>query len=242
MAIGTPYALGSNHGSISGLTGGTQVVTAVSSTSNAVASTDGIIGWLSLTGTSGIATVTSATDTAGNSYTIGTTVTSGSFSLIPIYRMNATALGAGSSISVTFTWVFGTYNTAYEFVFMGCSGLSAIDLTGSGASGTSTAPSISIGAGSTAAELLFPALATASSATTKTEASGFTAGTLDHNATQGTSLFSGYKVVSSIGAVTYNPTISGSVAWTVNYVTFTGAAIPPPPITGGAFFQFMRGR
>lgn len=240
MTIGTPYALGNGHTSFE-LTGGSQTFTLITSTSNAVSSGNTIAGWIALENVSGVGSIFAVTDSASNTYTIGTAKTVGSFTLCPVYCLSASALGAGGTISVTLRWFFGTYNGAMQIGFMGCSGLTGFDLHGAGASGTSTTPSITISGQAVANEWLFPVVVTISSTVTKTEASGFTAGPLDHYSAQGTSLFTAYDVVAATSPVTYNPTLSTSVGWSTNYVTFQAGSAPPPPgNTTGAFFQFMR--
>lgn len=215
MAIGTPAPILSASSS--------SVTSSWTFNTSAGAPIGLIIGWAYFTNsTSGL---TSVTDSVSNTYVIGAIQGNslvGGF-MQPFYSFSSTLLPSGGSISLA-------VGSSVGFIGVGaitCTGLVSIDLQGPGMQGSSASPSITTSALGNAVELLIASFGAGGG--TVTEASGWTTqvagpSTAPHVAT---------LIVSSTASQTYNPTLSASVTWTLNYITFRG------PPASSAFFQFL---
>jgi hypothetical protein len=165
-------------------------------------------------GTSGAAAVVGLSDSKGNTYSPVASATGGTPQTFK-YRMTAaTALAAGDTITPTFS----TAGQAYNVIAFGCSGVSATDKTNPN-SGTSTTPSATSAALSSAYQLAVGAISNGNGGGSPTWAAGWTVLATAHNgSTQWTS--AAYKTVAATTAVTASATIV-SAAWTALVATFT---------------------
>ena len=214
-AIGTPTQLGANNAA-SGATTLVLTTAADSAAGNLI---------VVFTGSSGGAATNSITDSAGNSYVAGLSV-SGGARFRPFHAINAKALPSGGTITVTFS---STSATKYVGA-VSVSGVSAIDQEGAGATATSTAPTITSTALKSSSEIVFGMLEVSSGAADSfTEASGWTS---NMAITNGSALRWAYKIVSSNSAVTYAPTLGTSRQWAVNVKAFQPQACGSMPLLG----------
>ncbi len=160
-------------------------------------------------------TVSSVTDSRGNTYSeIGASVASGTSFASEMWAATlTTALQAGDTITVTYSAKVNGPAIADEF-----SGVTLTeDFADISASGTSTTPSSGAQTPTQAAVLLIGQVAFAASSDTTTEDSDSAGGDTWHSLTFLTSGTRGdhgaYKITTSAVSQTYNPTLSGSVAW-----------------------------
>jgi hypothetical protein len=105
------------------------------------------------------------------------------------------------------------------------SGCAAPDIKGNGATGSSTAPTMSTGAlGWTSEIVLGMTHVSAGAGDSFTEAGGFASNSASLNAD---ALRWAYQIVASNAGVTYAPTLGTSRTWGVNTLTFSGAVASP---------------
>ena len=217
MTISAPVALGTATSTASTTT----LVITTTTASAAGACIVVAVGWVNVA-----TTLSSVTDSAGNSYTVGTlasgTNTRGYFAFSP----NAKALASSGTITFTFALAVAIKGACAVSV----AGLSSApaDTEGAGATGTSTLPTIT---GATLAqpdEIVFGfTVVNAGNADAFIEASGFTS-----NASalpSGCAVRSGYKIVSATAAVTYAPTLGTSRTWVTQIKSFKAAVYPFNP-------------
>lgn len=213
MAIGTPVQLGAAASS------GTS--TTVITTSGAITAGDLAV---VLVEESSSITVSGVADSAGNTYTAGTAIVSGTRLIQPFYKPNAAAMSSGGTITVTRSASTGVgYAAAISVSGMDTS--SPIDIQTAGSVGTATGYTLATGTLGQADELLvcFTYLSSGSG-DTYVQPSGFTANTA---ASDGTNVLrSGYLIVSSTTTTSPHPT------WGVSR-TYLGQVISFKASTGG---------
>jgi len=212
MAIGTPVQLGTF-----GMSGSSTTI-ALTTTTNAPA---GSLIVVVVSNTGGIAP-TSATDSASNSYSVGSTAASGTASVTLLWCLNANALNSGQTITVT----FASSAANRQITAFAVSGVASADLTGNaGATATGTSVSLATGALSSANAIVFGALDINGSIASGPSATGFTFGT--SVTTTGQVLALAYQIVSSTASVTFNATWTTSRTGAANVATFVGSAAQP---------------
>jgi len=158
--------------------------------------------------------VVSVSDSKGNSYSVDKDVTSSNIRVVILSANVATALVSGDMITASYPAVNPSATSLVVSEFSGISATNRVDVTGAG-TGSSTAPSASVTT-TNANDLIYSTVGTVNPPT-YTEASGWTTET--HLATAcggsgGNSLNHGaYRIVSTTGSQTYNPTLGTSVFW-----------------------------
>jgi hypothetical protein len=180
-----------------------------------------------------VLTLSSVTDSAGNTYTVGPTIQSGAGATCAIaYCVNAKALGSGGTI--TGTWSAAATNrgvTAYSVT-----GIASVDVVGAGVFSASSVTSLSMSTGALAQanEVIFGALCVNTTAA-GAAASGFTVGS--YNATND-DIVPFWQIVSSTASVTFNPTWTNSHNAAANLVTFKGVPDTYDPRVRLAYLDF----
>lgn len=209
MAIGTPISLGT----ASAASGSTSLV--LTTTATAPAGSVIVVFACATTGVN----PTGCADGASNGYVTGASVYTGTGRSRTFASVNVATLASGSSLTVT----FGSTGGAKLMSAAAITGLAARDISGAGASGTGTAPSIASGALGWPAEIVLAYVqASGGAADGFTEAAGFT--TLS-SVTQIDALRSAYAIVATTAAVTYAPTLGTSRNWGANVLSFSGQDI-----------------
>lgn len=159
-------------------------------------------------GNGSLRTISSITDTKGNSYTVGLQKNNASdvqFSLA--YAQNVTAMVSGDIITINLSGSASNRVVVVAYA-TGLTTGTLIDKNAS-AAGTSTTPSSGAsGVTTVATEAVIGVVARGTA--NVTEASGYTG---LGNVGAAVRLNLAYKVVTSTGAQTYNPTLSASVFW-----------------------------
>lgn len=160
-------------------------------------------------------TISSVVDGATNTYTAGMATTSTSTRTQFWWVLNNKLLSSGSAITVTWSSTTGTKLLAAACV----QGATSRDQAGPGATGSSTAPTITTGSigisGSQTAIVVGYTGIQSGASDSFTPATGFTPLTSVLNSS---ALRWSYQIVSSGAAVTYAPTLGTSRAWGVNYL------------------------
>jgi hypothetical protein len=170
--------------------------------------------------------VSSVTDSAGNTYVVGTGVTiKAGWTLYTVYSLAATSLGSGGTITVNGTFAAGNY---IGLCMCTATGIIGLDEVGTGAGGAAQ-QSISTGTLGSPYELIV-GIETNDVGASYTESAGFTSLTGTGNGF--TSPRIAFQIVNSTASVTYAPTTGGSNIG-VNYMAFKGNAAYP------AFFPFL---
>ena len=225
MTISTPVQIGT----ATSTTSTTTLVITTGTASPAGACIVVAIGWVNVS-----TTLSSVTDSAGNTYTIGTlatgTLTRGYFAF------SANALALPSSGTITFTTAAAvTIKGACAVSVVGLSSAPA-DTEGAGATGASTAPTITSAALAQPDEIVFGfTVVNSGNLDAFTQASGFTA---NANALpSGCAVRSGYQIVSATTAVTYAPTLGTSRTWVTQIKTFKAAVYPFNPSNKLAYLE-----
>lgn len=167
-------------------------------------------------------TIRTLSDTAGNTYTLAKSSSTGGRQAAIWYCLAATALTTASSITYTKT----TNNAAIGMSVLSATytGVLSLDLSIPPTVGNSTAPSITSGTASASGELFIGAVGAGhNSGGTFTQASGWS-NCLTFEAGAGVgSAMGGFQVNAGTGALTYNPTISTSF-WNAFILSFNAVA------------------
>jgi Big-like domain-containing protein len=165
----------------------------------------------------------SATDTRGNTYTNDKDVTgSNSMRVVVLSAHVGTALQSGDVITVTHP--SGSATAVVASAYSGIASSSRVDTTGSGGA-NSNSPSASVTT-TNADDLIYGAVGNQNSRTVTEPASWNTDShvTSDCGGAPGNSTNNGaYRVVSSTGSYTYNPTLSNSEHWGEAVVAYKSA-------------------
>ena len=217
MTISTPVQIGATANG----TSATTLVITTTTASPAGAAIIVAIGFANFA-----TTVTGVTDSAGNTYTIGTlatgTATRGYFA----FSANTLALASSGTITITFA-VAVTIKGACAVSVVGLSSAPA-DTEGAGATGTSTAPTITSAALSQPDEIVFGLTVINNGFTdTFTEDGNFTSDTVAK--VSGIAVRSAYQIVSAKTAVTYAPTLGTIRTWVAQIKSFKAAVYPFNP-------------
>ena len=217
MTISTPVQIGATANG----TSATTLVITTTTASPAGAAIIVAIGFANFA-----TTVTGVTDSAGNTYTIGTlasgTNTRGYFA----FSANTLALASSGTITITFAGAV-TIKGACAVSVVGLSSAPA-DTEGAGATGTSTAPTITSAALSQPDEIVFGLTVINNGFTdTFTEDGNFTSDTVAK--ASGIAVRSAYQIVSATTAVTYAPTLGTSRTWVTQIKSFKAAVYPFNP-------------
>lgn len=166
--------------------------------------------------------VSSATDTAGNTYAVTTKAQAGGgdINTMMIYKVNAAALSAGNTITATFS-------AAQSFRTMSCTSTSGVatasanDFFGTSA-GTGTAPSIATGTLAQAAEIIFAGCGVFTGGSDAyTQSAGFTA--IDDQVAAASGAHSARDIVASTTGPTFGPTLGTSREFACLAQSFKGA-------------------
>jgi len=209
-AIGTPTTIGSAGGS-SGTT--------LAITTNADAAAGDLNGVVTL-GDQGHPS--SATDSASNTYTLGTLVTSSTAQIGPLYSATGNHLANGGTQTVTYTGAVD-FDISLAFTVSGISSATPLDNQGAGTTSTGTAPSVTEGTVSNSNRIVFGyCYVSLGSSDSFTEASGFT--TLGSVSSGGSILRMAYKIVSTGTQVTYAPTLGTSRTFVANTISFQASS------------------
>lgn len=179
------------------------------------------------------AAISSCADSAGNTYTADTVANPpGGYEQRSFYSNASVDLPAGSTITVTYSATTNV-KVLQAFAVNGVTTNSASD-KGVVAVGTSVSPSASTGVLVQAAEIIFASVGIAGGTATVTgEGSGFTS--LGSVASGTIGLHSAYKIVAATTTVTYAPTLSASVGWSVDLRSFRAS-------TANRFLSVDQGR
>lgn len=208
MTIATPVQLGSASAA-AGSTTLTLTTTADSPAGNTI---------VVFAGDSGAVGVNAVTDSAGNSYTVGTLFSGTSGKGRPFHCLNAARLGAGGAITATFS----ATGAAKLMSAVSVGGVAAPDVEGAGATGTSTTPSLASGTLGHGGEIVFGlAVIVLGASDAFTESAGFTGNTAALN---GAALRWTWRIVSTGAGVTYAPSLGTSRTWAVNVKSFAAIA------------------
>src|SRR6516162_3948076 len=224
MPIGIPVTLVTAPGSLTGYAGGASSVNDTA----AVNVPAGSLIVLYLQNGSGSATITSVTDSNGNSYSV-TNNTPASFTGMAVASTITTAqLHSGS------TWTATTSGGVW-FLLAACYATGIIsatpDAASSFANNTTGAATTTTGTLAQGSEIVLGFLGTGGSFTTYTESAGFTSVTRSNGA--GVSL--AYDIVSSNTPVTFAPTYTLTTQnWRIFATAFLGQITVAA--TGGGFF------
>lgn len=220
MAIGTPTLVGTS------ITSGSLTTTA-----NIIA------GSLVVLAVSVFNTTVTAVSDGTNSYTqaLGTEANSRYGALW--YKANAQAVASGATVTIT----LGTAGKGMAAVMAQTSGFGAtpFDTTGAGASnptsGISNAPSVTTGTLSQTSEIIFGVTSGGQSgAPTYTESANFSPiGNAINTGGNEAYCWLSYDIVSSKVAVTYAPSLSGSITWVATAAPFKGISIIQTNLFGG---------
>lgn len=210
VPIGTPVELGTQVSA-----NGASLTAVITTTADAPA---GSCIWVPAVAT-GDTVISSIADSASNTYAPVTNYTGGGSGNVikGFWCIIPALLPSGSTITVTFS----STNGRKFIAAFSTTGISGIDLTASGATGTSTTPSITTAA---LAQANSQAWATtyvgAGYLDTWTEAAGWTSHTTAVTETR--IMRTAHINLASASAVTYAPTNSVSRTWTMNAVVFKG--------------------
>lgn len=226
-AIGPPHVLFTSAGGTGGI-GSTACTSCVVTLTNSAAVGETVVVSVKNRAAASV-TVSSVADSAGNctTYSHGTAVTdAGNIAVQQWYCVDiATALTGGSStITITMSGSLGTYSPVEVDAVSGVTGVDSH--TSTGASGTSTAPSLTLASPAGSPEIAF-ALIEGGTQDIKTESPSFTSLT---GVNGGSYYDSAYQTITSGGwgnSSTYTPTMAASTNWATNYLSFTGASAPP---------------
>lgn len=167
-------------------------------------------------------TLTSVSDTGGNTWTVRAAFTSGTLRYYWIDAVLTTALNIGDTISILCSTVAGRKLATLH----GISGQAAdyFDQQGAGQSGSSNTPSITTGTLAQADSLILCAIYSALTTVTVEDADYTTqcdVGVENRN------MHSASRIVSSTAADTYAPTLGASQSWDMNYIVYKADAAPP---------------
>lgn len=223
MTIGTPIQLGRG-------TNASPTNTLVVTDGNASPAGNLIVVFIG--GGSVGATVSSVTDTAGNSYTIVDQYGWGQGQTALAYSENALALPAGGKITVVYST--NEEQIAVALSIGGIASSGSLDSHGNNTNQTGSSPSATTATLSQAAEIVLGyTWVTSGASDTITQPSGFT-GNLPAGGVS--ALQSGWQIVSSTGPVTYNPVLGTARTNTTNVVSFkaTSALTTTGSATGAA--------
>jgi hypothetical protein len=217
MAIGTPASIGT------AISGTTTVSTKTFTTNANIVAGDLVvvaIGYYN-SGTSPVA-ISSVTD-GTNSYTQALSVTPSGSSPATIalyYKENATAVGSGASLVVT--WGSNTFAQGIVAARVtGIASASSLDVTQSATTGTNS-PTVASGTLNSASEIIFGFLG-GYNTSTYTEDGTFT--NIGQVAPNGDNASLAYQIVSATGSVTYAPTTTGGISFSpIGLATFKAAA------------------
>lgn len=224
MTIGVPVNLGSISSSAGGAT--------LSITTTADAPVGSLISvWANGTTASGgpasgVFVPQSVADSAGNTYTAESGGNSGGIALVITLSQfccigSTSDLPIGSTITITYDKI-GSLPLNALIVADAVSGVSSIDLVGTGSTGLSTTPSFSTGALSSPNEIIITGLIISSGGSdTFTEGAGFSS---SQSVTATNALRSAYKLVTPTTSVTYAPTLGTSRTWVVSASSFVASA------------------
>lgn len=214
MTIGTPLALGSANAASGSLT------LALTTTADSPAGATIVV----FIASGNTATINSVTDSAGNTYTAGNSLSSGSTKQNIYWCIGALHLPAGGTI--TGAWAASTGSKMLGA--MSVSGILSVDQQPTGTSGTGTSPSITSATLGQAGEIVFAQVTIASGAGDGfTPAPGFTVG---GSASNGAAMRWSYKASLDLGAVTYAPTLGTSRNWGAKLIAFKGEITINPTI------------
>lgn len=214
MAIGTPTAIGQNSTS--------SAASSLAITTTAAVPAGAMIVLEIANHNSASVVPSSVTDSAGNTYTLISSINSSAVSETLAYALNATALASGSTITITFPSARNAAAAAYYVT--GIATASAVDQQASNTTGSSATPSVGPTSATTQADELIIGLFGYSNSRTFTPGSGYTAlATVESTGTvRGTT--GEYKIVSATGAQTADGTFNSSATFAGLIVTFKGAA------------------
>ena len=225
MTISTPVQIGA---AASGASTTTLVITTTTASPAGAAIILGI-GFVNVA-----TTVTSVTDSAGNTYTVGTLASGSNTRGYFAFSANTLALASSGTITITFA-VAVTLKGAGAVSVVGLSSAPA-DTEGAGATGTSTAPTITSATLGQRDEIVFGLVVVNNGfADTFTEASGFSSDTAA--LVSGIAVRSGYQIVSATTAVTYAPTLGTSRTWVAQIKSFKAAVYPFNPSNKLTFLE-----
>ena len=215
MAIGTPADIGNNA------TTGTAALTLSITLASGVAA--GALILVSIANHNSAAVVPdSVTDTAGNTYTLITAANASAVTATLAYCVNASALSAGNTITVTFSSTRHIAMRAYSV--SGIAASSAFDVSATQAAGSGTSASVGPTSTTTQAdELVFASWAYQNSRTF-TPGTGYTAGTKDETTSTIRGRVAEWKIVSATGAQTADGTWSASTTHAGVVATFKADA------------------
>jgi hypothetical protein len=177
-----------------------------------VAAQNTVILRLALSGTT--AAAVSATDSRGNAYTVDSDVLNVTQRVVVLHARITTALTSGNTITVNFPLSTGSGLVVDEFANV-ASG--AADASGTG-TGISASPSAPVTVPS-APDLLIGAVSSTGQLTA-TQPSGFTALTAQRLACGPTTNVGGRRLVTTTGAFSYSPTLSGLGTWAAAVVAY----------------------
>jgi hypothetical protein len=202
MAIGTPRLLGTD-------TGSTSVSILIGAAVNAG---DLIVVVLKVANS---ATITTASDTAGDTFSIGDNTAAVRSKYV--YVANAAGMAAGSNITVNFS--ASASASAVAFAVSGIANASPVDKTNNIATGTGTsATSVSTGTLAQADELVIGILANSTNITAFVPGGSFT------TISTSTVLSTAYQIVASTAAVSWAPSWTSSTTYDSDVISFKGAA------------------
>ena len=163
------------------------------------------------------------TDSKGNTYTLDVEVTNAAIRVLILSANVTTALVSGDTITVNYPPVSPPSTGFVVSEFSGIAATNRVEVTGSAIGGTST-PSVTVTTAN-ANDLLYGFVGSTNQPT-YTEAPGWTTDTDLQPAcggAQGNSTnHGGYRIVSSAGAYTYNPTQSAGNTWGEVVVAYKG--------------------
>lgn len=220
-AIGTPTSLGTASAAASGGTGTLVITTGADCP-------PGSLAVVIADGEGSIATTTVA-DSAGNSYTAGTTYAFPSNRLRFYWSIIGTDLPSSGTITTTYA-----LDTGKKYATASCvSGVASADLDGgaSGTTGASTAPSITTATLNNANEIIYAVVQVVTGVSdtyTEDAGNGWTTLNSVSLATSG-KMHVAYKIVAATTAKTYAPTLGTSRTWGESYQTFTAATTGSTP-------------
>lgn len=216
MALGTPVQIGS-HTQATGIG-----ATLAMATSADCAAGDLVFGVLH-GGSSNAAT--GVADDAFNSYTLGTTLSSGTRRITPFWSRLTNPLASGANVTATFSSATGVKLGVVTKITG--TAASPLDQEGAGATGTATTnPSITTGTLAQAAEAVMAwVVVNGGDGDGFTPDGDFTELTGVSSATaSGAVIHLAYQITAATTALTYNPTLGTARDWATNYAAFKEAA------------------
>lgn len=219
MAIGTPVSQGT-HAYASGALSGSSTMT-VTTLANIAAGSLIVVA----TGNfdSSLRSISSVSDSAGNSYVNATTSANGNNKSEIWYKANCAALSSGGTITITFSSSFsaGGGGTACAASVTGVTTVGPLDQVAQNNSASATSITTTTGTLSRANEICFAASYDNDSAgVTYTEASGFSS--INSDIASGARLALSYETVAATTAISYTPTFSSAGAIVQPVATFIG--------------------